>query len=134
MYKKFLNGFERLSQSNARTKKKHERFERHCRRIFKAPIGSGNSNLDTRIFQAQKHRFLFLESQYIAKPIRHLKYLKLSNISSHLEEDIPLKHLFGRLRMPPAILLLEHKIIRQQCILLESSMDPPPLLLLILKF
>ncbi|CAG8538538.1 17467_t:CDS:2 [Rhizophagus irregularis] len=39
MYKKFLNGFERLSQSNARTKKKHERFERHCRRIFKAPIG-----------------------------------------------------------------------------------------------
>lgn len=63
MYKKFLNGFERLPQSNARTKKKQdERFERHCRRIFKAPIGSGNSNLDTRIFQARKHRFLFLES------------------------------------------------------------------------
>ncbi|EXX72271.1 hypothetical protein GLOIN_2v1872974 [Rhizophagus irregularis DAOM 181602=DAOM 197198] len=43
-------------------------------------LNSGNPNapdtLEDKLIMAKMHRFLFLESQYIDKPIKHLKYSK----------------------------------------------------------
>ncbi|CAB4489789.1 unnamed protein product [Rhizophagus irregularis] len=71
MYKKFLNGFKCIPQNNPHIKKKQdERFERHCRRIFKTSPTPSTSSLDDRIFQAWKHRFLFLNHNIATNILR----------------------------------------------------------------
>ncbi|PKC64564.1 hypothetical protein RhiirA1_442775 [Rhizophagus irregularis] len=75
MYRKWLDTFSIQRSKNVKTAKAQEiRFRRACRRTFHA---KGHNKLDTmrhRLITAQRYRFLFLPSQYIYKPIKHLHY------------------------------------------------------------
>ncbi|PKC50822.1 hypothetical protein RhiirA1_543804, partial [Rhizophagus irregularis] len=82
MYRKRLDNFRsHHSDSSKRSKKQKSRFQRACRYVF---YNRGNNrksyrrvnSLDEKLHRARQHRFLFLPSQYINKPIQHLKYYK----------------------------------------------------------
>ncbi|PKY56499.1 hypothetical protein RhiirA4_476834 [Rhizophagus irregularis] len=75
MYRKRLNCFE-LKQSNyLNVRVKQEvRFLRSCRRVFKTKEQNIPDLNRHRLRAAQRHRFLFLKSQYVNKPIKHLVY------------------------------------------------------------
>ncbi|UZO05800.1 uncharacterized protein OCT59_026139 [Rhizophagus irregularis] len=79
MYRKRLSNFEKIPSPNLRTRKKQEiRFNRACRRIFnkmKLPPGRTAQHSDY-LAMGRKYRFLFVKSQYINKPIKHLLYKK----------------------------------------------------------
>ncbi|CAB5185040.1 unnamed protein product [Rhizophagus irregularis] len=82
MYRKRLDNFRsHHSDSSKRSKKQKSRFQRACRYVF---YNRGNNrksyrrvnSLDEKLHRARQHRFLFLPSQHINKPIQHLKYYK----------------------------------------------------------
>ncbi|CAB4415560.1 unnamed protein product [Rhizophagus irregularis] len=82
MYRKKLDNFTPLHLGKSNTQKKQKsRFERACRSVFhnrgnnirtRTPI----TNIDDQLHRARQHRFLFLPSQYIYKPLQHVKYHK----------------------------------------------------------
>ncbi|PKY52749.1 hypothetical protein RhiirA4_470579 [Rhizophagus irregularis] len=81
IYRKCLENFRirHRSRNKSQTKKQKRRFERACKSVFN---NRGNRKaksqpaitLEDRLHRARQHRFLFLPSQYIYKPIQHLKY------------------------------------------------------------
>ncbi|CAB5192882.1 unnamed protein product [Rhizophagus irregularis] len=75
MYRKRLTDFQ-LRQSNClKVKEKQEtRFLRACRRVFKTKEQNIPDLNRHRLRTAQRYRFLFLKSQYINKPVKHLIY------------------------------------------------------------
>ncbi|PKK58717.1 hypothetical protein RhiirC2_857648 [Rhizophagus irregularis] len=79
MYRKRLDNFlSHHSHSSKRSKKQKSHFQRACRSVF---YNRGNKKkshkhvdtLEEKLHRARQHRFLFLPSQYINKPIQHLK-------------------------------------------------------------
>ncbi|CAB5216439.1 unnamed protein product [Rhizophagus irregularis] len=82
MYRKRLNNFRsHHSDSSKRSKKQKSRFQQACKSVF---YNRGNNKksqkrvdtLEEKLRRAKQHRFLFLPSQHINKPIQHLKYHK----------------------------------------------------------
>ncbi|CAB4422657.1 unnamed protein product [Rhizophagus irregularis] len=75
MYRKRLTGFQ-LKQSNyVNVRVKQEtRFLRACRRVFKTKEQNIPDLNRHRLRTAQRYRFLFLKSQYVNKPVKHLLY------------------------------------------------------------
>ncbi|CAB4389861.1 unnamed protein product [Rhizophagus irregularis] len=77
MYRKRLSNFQYNLSPNIRTQKHQDiRFKRTCRRIFNKmhlPSNRKATNQDYLAI-ARKYRFLFLKSQYVNTPIRHLLY------------------------------------------------------------
>ncbi|EXX53223.1 hypothetical protein GLOIN_2v1678232 [Rhizophagus irregularis DAOM 181602=DAOM 197198] len=82
MYRKRLNNFcSSHSDSSTRSKKQKSRFERAIRSVFNNRGNNQNSHrrvdtLEEKLRQAKHYRFLFLPSQYVNKPLQHLKYHK----------------------------------------------------------
>ncbi|PKY55455.1 hypothetical protein RhiirA4_474923 [Rhizophagus irregularis] len=82
MYRKKLDTFIPYHSGQSKTQKRQKsRFERACRSIFhnrgnniraRTPI----TNIDDQLHRARQHRFLFLPSQYIYKPLQHVKHHK----------------------------------------------------------
>ncbi|CAB4438313.1 unnamed protein product [Rhizophagus irregularis] len=83
---------------NSNTQKKQKsRFERACRSVFhnhgnnirnRTPI----TNINDQLHRARQHRFLFLPSQYIYKPLQHVKHHKrmVFREAEHYKFPIPL--------------------------------------------
>ncbi|POG82362.1 hypothetical protein GLOIN_2v888567 [Rhizophagus irregularis DAOM 181602=DAOM 197198] len=83
MYRKRLDNFcSHHSDSSKRSKKQKARFQRACRSVFynrsnnKKKLQKRVDSLEEKLHRATQHRFLFLPSQHINKPIQHLKYHK----------------------------------------------------------
>lgn len=77
MYRKRLANFSITPSTNPRVRKAQEiRFQRACRRIFNMPEHNRRDDYRHKIITAQRYRFLFLKSQYINKPVKHLKYTR----------------------------------------------------------
>ncbi|CAB4376307.1 unnamed protein product [Rhizophagus irregularis] len=75
MYRKWLDTFSITRSKNAHTAKAQEiRFHRACRRTFHAKEYNSLDTMRHRLITAQCYQFLFLPSQYIYKPIKHLLY------------------------------------------------------------
>ncbi|PKB98698.1 hypothetical protein RhiirA5_430949 [Rhizophagus irregularis] len=75
MYRKRLDTFSITRSKNIKTAKRQEiRFRRACRRTFHAKEHNRLDTMRHRLITAQRYRFLFLPSQYIYKPIKHLQY------------------------------------------------------------
>ncbi|PKK67416.1 hypothetical protein RhiirC2_714136 [Rhizophagus irregularis] len=77
MYRKRLSNFQYNLSPNLRTQKHQDiRFKRTCRRIFnkmRLPSNRKANNQDYLAI-ARKYRLLFVKSQYVHVPIRHLLY------------------------------------------------------------
>ncbi|CAB5376162.1 unnamed protein product [Rhizophagus irregularis] len=79
MYRKRLDNFKHNYSHNPRMRKRQEtRFKRHCRRIFRTNKSNPITSLDDRLVAGKRYHFLFLQSQFVNKPIKHLKYNKKS--------------------------------------------------------
>lgn len=79
MYRKKYLGLKFTPSTNKKTRQREEaRFKRYCNRIFKIRKLGAPSSLETQLIKAKRSRFLFLESQFIDKPISHLKYSRKS--------------------------------------------------------
>ncbi|EXX76955.1 hypothetical protein RirG_028280 [Rhizophagus irregularis DAOM 197198w] len=75
MYRKRLDNFSPKYSDNDKTKKRQEtRFARLCKRIFNKPEHNRRNTTRHQLNTARRYRFLFLPSQYINKPIKHLIY------------------------------------------------------------
>ncbi|CAB4398035.1 unnamed protein product [Rhizophagus irregularis] len=75
MYRKWLDTFSITRSKNASTAKAQEiRFYRACRQTFHAKEHNSFDTMRHRLITAQRYQFLFLPSQYIYKPIKHLLY------------------------------------------------------------
>ncbi|PKY61325.1 hypothetical protein RhiirA4_486149 [Rhizophagus irregularis] len=75
MYRKRLDTFSVTRSKKVKTAKAQEkRHQRACRRIFHAKEHNRMDTTRHRLTTAQRYRFLFLPSQYIYKPIKHLQY------------------------------------------------------------
>ncbi|EXX74369.1 uncharacterized protein OCT59_025645 [Rhizophagus irregularis] len=93
MYQKRFNNFRsHHSDSSKRSKKQKSRFQRACRSVFynrghkkKKLLRNGLVTLDEKLHRARQHRFLFLPSQHINKPVQHLRYYK--GLMLRLAED-----------------------------------------------
>ncbi|PKC03134.1 hypothetical protein RhiirA5_363507, partial [Rhizophagus irregularis] len=59
-------------------KRQETHFKRHCRRIFRTNKSNPITSLDDRLVAGKRYHFLFLQSQFVNKPIKHLKYNKKS--------------------------------------------------------
>uniref|UniRef100_U9UJL4 DUF8211 domain-containing protein n=1 Tax=Rhizophagus irregularis (strain DAOM 181602 / DAOM 197198 / MUCL 43194) TaxID=747089 RepID=U9UJL4_RHIID len=77
MYRKSLSNFKYDLSPNLRTQKQQEiHFKRTCRRVFnkmRLPSNRKAKNQDYLAI-ARKYHFLFLKSQYVKVPVRHLLY------------------------------------------------------------
>ncbi|CAB5199539.1 unnamed protein product [Rhizophagus irregularis] len=72
---KRLDNFSPKYSDNDKTKGRQEiRFARLCKRIFNKPEHNRRNTTRHQLNTARRYRFLFLPSQYINKPIKHLKY------------------------------------------------------------
>lgn len=77
MYRKRFENFKHLKNYKPSTRRKQERrFQRCCRRVFKPDKQNECKSLEDKLAAGKRYRFLFLESQYVNKPIKHLKYKK----------------------------------------------------------
>ncbi|CAG8666845.1 uncharacterized protein OCT59_026587 [Rhizophagus irregularis] len=75
MYKKRYNNFSHNYSINNSTKKKQEaRFKRNCTRIYNKNNKLRILNDRQKLRSAVRHRFLTSISQYIDKPVTHLRY------------------------------------------------------------
>ncbi|PKK71992.1 hypothetical protein RhiirC2_710696 [Rhizophagus irregularis] len=79
MYRKRFDNFNTVhSDTSSLSIRQKKRFERACRSVFADRscdrISRPARNLDDQLGRARKHRFLFLPSQTIFKPIQHVKY------------------------------------------------------------
>ncbi|PKY53978.1 hypothetical protein RhiirA4_426440 [Rhizophagus irregularis] len=80
---KRLENFKHNYSHNPRTRKRQEtRFKRYCQRVFKTNKPNPITSLDDQLVAGKRYRFLFLQSQFINKPIKHLKYNKKSHLSN----------------------------------------------------
>ncbi|UZO00401.1 uncharacterized protein OCT59_011535 [Rhizophagus irregularis] len=83
MYRKCLAKFEHSWSPNLRTQKQQDiRFKRSCRRVFnkmRLPPNHKVTNQDY-LATARRHHFLFMKSQKIKAPIRHLSYKQCDSI------------------------------------------------------
>ncbi|PKB98798.1 hypothetical protein RhiirA5_383659 [Rhizophagus irregularis] len=80
MYRKRLDNFRSHHSDNSkRSNKQKSRFQRACRSVF---YNRGNNkksqrrvdSLEEKLQRARQHRFLFLPSQHINRPIQHVNY------------------------------------------------------------
>ncbi|CAB5191214.1 unnamed protein product [Rhizophagus irregularis] len=80
MYRKRLDNFRSHHSDNSkRSNKQKTRFQRACRSVF---YNRGNNkksqrrvdSLEEKLQRARQHRFLFLPSQHINRPIQHVNY------------------------------------------------------------
>ncbi|POG82770.1 hypothetical protein GLOIN_2v1493568 [Rhizophagus irregularis DAOM 181602=DAOM 197198] len=93
MYQKRFNNFRsQHSDRSKRSKKQKSRFQRACRSVFynrghkkKKKLHNGLVTLEEKLHRARQHRFLFLPSQHINKPVQHLRYYK--GLMLRLEKD-----------------------------------------------
>ncbi|CAG8642101.1 uncharacterized protein OCT59_012459 [Rhizophagus irregularis] len=92
MYRKYYSEFKyRYSSSKKRQEK---RFERNRRRVFKkAGIDSISSTKEEKLLASRRSTFLLTESQYIVKPIMHLKYKKKFTYPLQGFYNFPIPHL-----------------------------------------
>ncbi|PKK76477.1 hypothetical protein RhiirC2_707381 [Rhizophagus irregularis] len=79
MYRKRFDNFNTVhTDTTSLSIRQQKRFERACRSVFadrsRDRISRPARNLDDQLGRARKHRFLFLPSQTIFKPIQHIKY------------------------------------------------------------
>ncbi|PKY44820.1 hypothetical protein RhiirA4_514879 [Rhizophagus irregularis] len=75
MYRKRLTDFQLKQSKYVKVKEKQEtRFLRACRRVFKTKEQHIPDLKRHRLRAAQRYRFLFLKSQYVNKPVKHLIY------------------------------------------------------------
>ncbi|PKB93361.1 hypothetical protein RhiirA5_441493, partial [Rhizophagus irregularis] len=83
MYRKCLSKFQYNLSPNLRTQKQQDiRFKRICRRVFnkmRLPPNRKASNQDYLAI-ARKYCFLFMNSQYVKSPVRHLLYKQCDSI------------------------------------------------------
>jgi hypothetical protein len=81
MYRKKYMDFKFTPAPNPRTRKKQkQRFTTAYNRIFKINKQPSPPTLSDQLIMAKRSWFLFLDSQFIDKPISHLKYKKSSII------------------------------------------------------
>ncbi|PKK65935.1 hypothetical protein RhiirC2_785446 [Rhizophagus irregularis] len=99
MYCKRLDNFQvqHQLQKNNRNRKQKRRFERACKSVFNNRHQSPNkpppaNNITDKLHRARQHRFLFLPSQYINKPIQHLKYHKRSPLHTSKDYGFQIPH------------------------------------------
>ncbi|CAB5205707.1 unnamed protein product [Rhizophagus irregularis] len=96
MYRKRLNNFcSSHSDSSTRSKKQKSRFERAIRSVFNNRGNNQNSHrrvdtLEEKLRQAKHYRFLFLPSQYLNKPLQHLKYHKRLVLRDETHYNFPI--------------------------------------------
>ncbi|PKK67476.1 hypothetical protein RhiirC2_783457, partial [Rhizophagus irregularis] len=79
MYRKRFDNFNTVhTDTSSSSIRQQKRFERACRSVFTDRshdrISRPARNLEDQLGRAKKHRFLFLPSQTIFKPIQHIKY------------------------------------------------------------
>ncbi|PKY61083.1 hypothetical protein RhiirA4_431578 [Rhizophagus irregularis] len=75
MYRKRLSNFHlKQSKYTAVQKKQAARYNRACKRVFKTKAPNPPDLYRHRLRTAQRYRFLFLNSQYVNKPVKHLTY------------------------------------------------------------
>ncbi|CAB4379890.1 unnamed protein product [Rhizophagus irregularis] len=75
MYRKRLSKFYLQQSKHDVVKKKQEtRFLRACRRVFKTKEQNPPNLYKHRLRVACRHCFLFLKSQFVNKPVKHLVY------------------------------------------------------------
>ncbi|PKY60053.1 hypothetical protein RhiirA4_517101 [Rhizophagus irregularis] len=75
MYRKRLTGFHLNQSKYTAVKKKQEtRFLRACKQVFNMEKPNPPDLYRHRLCVAQKYRFLFLKSQFVNKPVKHLMY------------------------------------------------------------
>ncbi|PKY51912.1 hypothetical protein RhiirA4_469230, partial [Rhizophagus irregularis] len=75
MYRKRLTDFQFQQSKYLNVREKQEtRFLRSCRRVFKTKEQNIPDLNRHRLRAALRHRFLFLKSQYVNKPVKHLLY------------------------------------------------------------
>ncbi|CAG8767158.1 8169_t:CDS:2, partial [Rhizophagus irregularis] len=90
MYHRSLSNFKYDLSPNLRIQKQQEiRFKRTCRRVFnkmRLPSNRKAKNQDYLAI-ARKYRFLFLKSQYVKVPVRHLLYKHSNKIPN--ADDYP---------------------------------------------
>ncbi|CAG8767178.1 hypothetical protein GLOIN_2v1483925 [Rhizophagus irregularis DAOM 181602=DAOM 197198] len=83
MYRKSLSNFKYSLSPNLKTQKQQEiRFKCSCRRVFnkmRLPSNHKAKNQDYLAI-ARKYHFLFLKSQYVKVPVRHLLYKQAHTI------------------------------------------------------
>ncbi|PKY52184.1 hypothetical protein RhiirA4_469662 [Rhizophagus irregularis] len=107
IYRKRLDNFRitHRSQNKSQTKKQKRRFERACKSVFN---NRGQNHiksqpaitLEDRLHRARQHRFLFLPSQYIYKPIQHLKYRKKSGLHNKSVYNFPIPSVITKTSSP----------------------------------
>ncbi|PKK78997.1 hypothetical protein RhiirC2_769636 [Rhizophagus irregularis] len=84
MYRKRFDNLRIQHTTDNKTSKRQKlRFERACRSVFNNRGARRDShvsadNIENQLHRARQHRFLFLPSQHIYKPLQHLKYYKNS--------------------------------------------------------
>ncbi|PKK60853.1 hypothetical protein RhiirC2_792710, partial [Rhizophagus irregularis] len=79
MYRKRFDNFNTVyTATTSLSIRQQKQFERTCHSVFadrsRDHISRSARNLDDQLGRARKHRFLFLPSQTIFKPIQHIKY------------------------------------------------------------
>uniref|UniRef100_U9U9B2 DUF8211 domain-containing protein n=1 Tax=Rhizophagus irregularis (strain DAOM 181602 / DAOM 197198 / MUCL 43194) TaxID=747089 RepID=U9U9B2_RHIID len=83
MYRKCLAKLEHSWSPNLRTQKQQDiRFKRSCRRVFNKlrPPPDHKVNNQDYLAIARRHHFLFMKSQKINAPVRHLSYKQCDSI------------------------------------------------------
>jgi hypothetical protein len=77
MYRKQYSKLEFTPSSHNHVQLKQEaRFKHTYACIFKTQSNNPIIELNDQLLAARKYKFLYLKSQYINKPIYHLKYKK----------------------------------------------------------
>ncbi|CAB4495544.1 unnamed protein product [Rhizophagus irregularis] len=98
IYHKLLYNFRSTPSSNPRTAKKQRmRFERSCRHILSQEVikPGAVSSTSTKLAAAKKGQFLFLPSQKITIPLKHLHYKKTADIPKQKDYNFTIPHYFG---------------------------------------
>ncbi|CAB5388242.1 unnamed protein product [Rhizophagus irregularis] len=70
----FRNFYLQQSKHDVVKKKQETRFLRACRRVFKTKEQNPPNLYKHRLRVACRHCFLFLKSQFVNKPVKHLVY------------------------------------------------------------
>ncbi|PKY49226.1 hypothetical protein RhiirA4_465106 [Rhizophagus irregularis] len=85
--------------SNTRTAaKQKQRFERSCRRVLKEQVikPGAVSNVSSKLAAAKKCNFLFLPSQKITRPVKHLHYKKVNTVPSQKDYNFIIPQYFPK--------------------------------------
>ncbi|PKY58076.1 hypothetical protein RhiirA4_479675 [Rhizophagus irregularis] len=99
MYNKLMNNFQHTSSPNLRTAaRQKQRFERSCRRVLKEQVikPGAISNVSSKLAAAKKCNFLFLPSQKITRPVKHLHYKNVNTVPSQKDYNFTIPHYFPK--------------------------------------